>query len=473
MALSFYTLFVQTPIEFEGVELMIHQFRIFNTNIVLDVNSGAVHILDDIADKVLSCFNEKGEPIEKDIELLKQEYGEASISEALSELEELKSEGLLFSFDPYEEMFSAKTSPTVVKALCLHMAHDCNLRCKYCFAGEGNYHSAKSKMPFEVAKRAIDFVIANSGNRKNIEIDFFGGEPLLNLTTIQDTVAYAREKEKSANKNFRFTVTTNGLLLDEKTMEYLNNTMDNIVLSLDGRKEINDSMRVRRDGEGCYDAIVPKFQKMVSIRKDKDYYVRGTFTAKNLDFSKDVLHMADLGFEQLSIEPVVLSDGSGVEIKKEHLEKIYSEYEMLALKLHELRKQGKKVNFFHFMLDLEGGPCVAKRLRGCGSGTEYLAVTPEGDLYPCHQFVGMEEFKMGNVLIGIEKQDIVETFSQINVYTKESCRKCWAKFYCSGGCAANAWNFHKNLSDVYEIGCELEKKRVECALWLKAQDLLG
>lgn len=452
---------------------MIHQFKVFNTNIVLDVNSGAVHILDDIAGRVLSCFSETGQVKEEEIKLLKQELGEAAVDEALSELETLKSNGLLFSSDPYEEMFSAKTSPAVVKALCLHMAHDCNLRCKYCFACEGTYHGTKSKMPFEVAKRAIDFVIENSGNRRNIEIDFFGGEPLLNLKTIQDTVAYAREREKSSNKRFRFTVTTNGLLLDDETMEYINNTMDNIVLSLDGRKEINDAMRVTRSGSGCYETIVPKFQKMVSIRKDKDYYVRGTFTGNNLDFSEDVMHMADLGFDQLSIEPVVLPDGSGIEIKREHLEKICSEYEKLALKLFELRKQGKRINFFHFMLDLEGGPCVAKRLRGCGSGTEYLAVTPEGDLYPCHQFAGLEEFRLGNVFTGIDKKDIVENFREINVYTKKSCRGCWAKFYCSGGCAANAWNFQKDLFGIYEIGCELEKKRIECALWLKAQEMLA
>jgi len=452
---------------------MIHQFRIYDTNMVLDVNSGAVHILDDIADRVLSCFNENGRPVEERIGLLKREIGEEPVDEALSELETLKSEGLLFSSDPYEEMFTPKTTPAVVKALCLHMAHDCNLRCKYCFAGEGNYHSEKSKMPLEVAKKAIDFVIENSGNRKNIEIDFFGGEPLLNLNTIKETVAYAREKEKDSNKRFRFTVTTNGLLLDDETMEYLNDTMDNIVLSLDGRREINDAMRMTRSGIGCYDTIVPKFRKMVSIRKDKDYYVRGTFTRNNLDFSEDVLHMADLGFDQLSIEPVVLPDGSGIEIKREDLENIFSEYEKLALKLLELRKQGKKVNFFHFMLDLEGGPCVAKRLRGCGSGTEYLAVTPRGDLYPCHQFAGLEEFKLGSVFTGIEKKDIVETFRKINVYTKDSCRTCWARFYCSGGCAANAWNFQKDLFGTYEIGCELEKKRVECALWLKAQELLG
>lgn len=450
---------------------MIHQFRIFDTNMVLDVNSGAVHILDDIAGRVLSCFDETGTPVEERIEHLRREIGAEPVNEALSELEELKAEGLLFSSDPYEEMFTPETTPAVVKALCLHIAHDCNLRCKYCFAGEGDYHGEKALMPVEIARKAIDFVIENSGNRRNIEIDFFGGEPLLNLKTIKETVAYAKEREIDANKRFRFTVTTNGLLLDDETMEYLNETMDNIVLSLDGRREINDSMRVRRDGTGCYDAIVPKFRKMASIRKDKDYYIRGTYTRSNLDFSEDVLHMADLGFDQLSLEPVVLPDGSGLEIGREHLESLFAEYERLAQKLAELRKQGRKINFFHFMLDLEGGPCVAKRLRGCGSGTEYLAVTPKGDLYPCHQFAGFEEFRLGSVFTGIEKREIVDTFRGINVYTKKSCRNCWAKFYCSGGCAANAWSFKKDLHDVYDIGCELEKKRIECALWLKAQEM--
>lgn len=450
---------------------MIHQFRIFDTNMVLDVNSGSVHILDDTASRVLSCFDESGVPVDEKVQQLKPELGEDAVNEALSELETLRSEGLLFSQDPYEEFFSERTTPTVVKALCLHMAHDCNLRCRYCFAGEGNYHSQKALMPLEVAKKAIDFVIENSGNRRNIEIDFFGGEPLLNLKTVKDTVEYARERGKSANKHFRFTITTNGLLLNDETMEYLNRTMDNIVLSLDGRKEINDAMRVRHDGSGCYDAIVPKFRKLASVRKDKDYYIRGTFTQHNLDFSEDVMHMADLGFDQLSIEPVVLPDGSGLEIRKEHVDKICSEYERLAMKLHELRKQGKKINFFHFKIDLEGGPCVAKRLKGCGSGTEYLAVTPNGDLYPCHQFAGIEEFRLGNVFTGIERRDIMETFGKVNVYTKKNCRNCWAKFYCSGGCAANAWNFKKDLFGVYEIGCELEKKRIECALWLKAQEL--
>ncbi|MDD4297598.1 MAG: thioether cross-link-forming SCIFF peptide maturase [Ruminiclostridium sp.] len=449
---------------------MIHQFKINGTNMVLDVNSGAVHILDPEAAKVLSCYDNDGMPVNEKMELLEKAYGNEQINEIRSELEELISEGLLFADNPYEDMFTDVKGSTMVKALCLHIAHDCNLRCKYCFAGEGDYNGEKSVMPVEVAKKAIDFVIANSGNRKNIEIDFFGGEPLLNMETVKETVRYAREKEQIHNKCFRFTITTNGILLNDETNDYLNSTMDNIVLSLDGRKEVNDTMRVRRDGTGTYETILPKFKKLVSTRKAKDYYVRGTFTSNNLDFSNDVIHMADLGFEQLSIEPVVQKDGSGIEIKTEHLEKIFSEYEKLAKMLLERKRANKGVNFFHFMIDLDGGPCIVKRLRGCGSGSEYLAVTPAGELFPCHQFVGFQEFKMGNVFTGIDRPDIIDKFKKINVYTREKCRECWARFYCSGGCTANAWQFKKDLSGVYEIGCEIQKKRIECALWLKANE---
>jgi uncharacterized protein len=452
---------------------MIHQFEINGTNMVLDVNSGAVHILDPEAAKVLSCYDNDGMPVNEKMELLEKEYGHEQINEIRSELGGLISEGLLYADNPYEDMFADVKGSTMVKALCLHIAHDCNMRCKYCFAGEGDYNGEKSVMPVEVAKKAIDFVIANSGNRKNIEIDFFGGEPLLNMETVKETVRYAREKEQIHNKCFRFTITTNGILLNDETNDYLNSTMDNIVLSLDGRKEVNDTMRVRRDGTGTYETILPKFKKLVSTRKDKDYYVRGTFTSKNLDFSKDVIHMADSGFEQLSMEPVVLKDGSGFEIKAEHLEKIFSEYEKLARMLLERKRANKGVNFFHFMIDLDGGPCIVKRLRGCGSGSEYLAVTPAGELFPCHQFAGFQEFKMGNVFTGIDRPDIIDKFKKINVYTREKCRECWARFYCSGGCTANAWQFKKDLSGVYEIGCEMQKKRIECALWLKANENSG
>ena len=449
---------------------MIHQFAIRDMHMALDVNSGAVHVLDEKASHVLACFNQDGQPDPDKLDALERQYGKEVIQEACCELNDLIAQGLLFSKDPYEALFTNMPTPTVVKALCLHIAHDCNLKCKYCFAGEGNYHGQKTQMSLEVAKRAIDFVIENSANRKNIEIDFFGGEPLLNLDTVKGTVHYAREKEKTSGKHFRFTITTNGVLLKPEDMEYLNDTMDNIVLSMDGRKDVHDRMRCRKDGSGSYDAIVPKFQQMAAKRGDKDYYVRGTYTASNLDFSRDVLHMADLGFDQLSVEPVVLPDGSGFEIRKEHLPLLFKEYEKLAEELLRLRNEGQKVNFFHFMIDLEGGPCVAKRLRGCGSGTEYLAVTPQGDLYPCHQFAGISEFRLGDIYSGINRSDITDTFKRLYVYTKKACRQCWARFYCSGGCAANAWNFQKDLTGVYEIGCELQKKRVECALWLKAME---
>jgi len=448
---------------------MIHKFEMQGTHIVLDVNSGAVHVLDEMASRVLSCYDDEGNVMPHKIKELKERYSGKEVDEAKSELALLISEGLLFSADPYKDMLIEKNPNTVVKALCLHIAHDCNLRCRYCFAGKGDYNGERGKMPVSVGKKAIDFVIESSGNRRNLEIDFFGGEPLLNIETVKEIVKYAREKEKEFNKHFRFTITTNGILLNDENMSYLNNTMDNIVLSIDGRKEVNDKMRVRADGNGCYEDILPKFQKFVSKRGTKDYYVRGTYTSENLDFSNDVLHLADKGFDQISIEPVVLPDGSGIEIKKEHLPALFYEYEKLAAALLNLGKQGRRINFFHFMLDLEGGPCVVKRLKGCGAGSEYLAVTPDGSLYPCHQFVNNAEYKLGNVFNGINRYDIVNIFNRINVYSKEKCSGCWAKFYCSGGCTANVWHFHNKLDDVYEIGCELQKKRIECALWLKAE----
>ncbi len=450
---------------------MIHQFAVNGTNLVLDVNSGAVHILDEEAARVLSCYDDSGIPESEQIAQLEKQYGSDKVNEIRTEIDTLKEEGLLFTDDQYEKMFSEITGSTLVKALCLNIAHDCNLRCKYCFAEEGKYHGEKSKMSVEVGEKAIDFIIANSGSRKNLEIDFFGGEPLLNLNAVKEIVKYARDKEKGCNKHFRFTITTNGTLLNDDSIDYLNATMDNIVLSLDGRKEVNDTMRATKDGTGTYEAILPKFRQLVSKRKDRDYYVRGTFTAENLDFSNDVMHMADLGFEQLSIEPVVLKDGSGFEIKKEHLADIYSEYERLASLLMERKKSGQSVNFFHFAIDLEAGPCVVKRLRGCGAGSEYLVVTPDGDLYPCHQFTGVQEFRIGNVFSGINRPEISDKFRKVNIYTREKCRSCWARFYCSGGCTANAWNFEKDLNGVYKIGCEMQKKRLECALWLKACEL--
>jgi uncharacterized protein len=450
---------------------MIHAFKIHGENIVLDVMSGAVHLLDDIAYDVLGCYDSDGTLNPNKLKELTK-YDETQINEAIVEIEYLIDNKMLFTEDPYTEMLPVWTKQTVVKALCLHIAHDCNLRCSYCFAGTGEYMGHRSLMSLEVGKKAIDFLIENSGNRRNLEVDFFGGEPLMNFDVVKGIVEYAREKEKESNKNFRFTITTNGILLDEEKRAYINENMHNVVLSLDGRKEINDEVRKRIDGKGSYDRILPLIKKMVDERGEKDYYVRGTFTRKNLDFSADVLHLADLGFDQISVEPVVAAKDSGLDIRNEDLKAVCDEYERLAKEYVDRRKNGQWFNFFHFMIDLEGGPCIAKRLRGCGSGTEYLAVTPEGELYPCHQFVGHKEFNLGNVFDGLNGNPIREIFSDTNVYTKPQCNSCWAKFYCSGGCAANAWQFNKDIKIPYEIGCELEKKRVECALWIKAQEFV-
>jgi uncharacterized protein len=450
---------------------MIHAFKIHGENIVLDVMSGAVHLLDDIACDVLGCYDSDGTLNPNKLRELTK-YDETQINEAIVDIEYLIDNKLLFAEDPYTEMLPVWTKQTVVKALCLHIAHDCNLRCSYCFAGTGEYMGHRSLMSLEVGKKAVDFLIENSGNRRNLEVDFFGGEPLMNFDVVKGIVEYAREKEKESNKNFRFTITTNGILLDEEKRAYINENMHNVVLSLDGRKEINDEVRKRIDGKGSYDRILPLIKKMVDERGEKDYYVRGTFTRKNLDFGADVLHLADLGFDQISVEPVVAAKDSGLDIRNEDLKAVCDEYERLAKEYVDRRKNGQWFNFFHFMIDLEGGPCIAKRLRGCGSGTEYLAVTPEGELYPCHQFVGHKEFNLGNVYDGLNGNPIREIFSDTNVYTKPQCDSCWAKFYCSGGCAANAWQFNKDIKIPYEIGCELEKKRVECALWIKAQEFV-
>ena len=459
---------------------MIHQYKNNGYNIVLDVYSGAVHVVDELCYDVIACLNEENEAHtpetlqeEKTFEGLKNAlqdtYSEEELKDALDDVTELAKNGQLFVKDEYECLIEdVKKRKTVVKALCLHIAHDCNLACKYCFAEEGEYHGRRALMDFETGKKALDFLIANSGNRRNLEVDFFGGEPLMNWQVVKDLVAYGREQEKIHNKNFRFTITTNGVLLNDEVQEFVNKEMDNVVLSLDGRKEVNDKMRPFRNGKGSYDLIVPKFQKLADSRNQEKYYVRGTFTRDNLDFSKDVLHFADLGFKQISIEPVVGEDSDFYSIKKEDLPKIFEEYDALAKALVEREKEGKGVNFFHFMIDLDGGPCVAKRLSGCGSGTEYLAVTPWGDLYPCHQFVGEEEFLMGNVDDGIVKPEIAEEFRGCSVYSKEKCKNCFAKFYCSGGCMANSQKFHGSIHDTYDIGCEMERKRVECAIMMKA-----
>lgn len=464
----------------KGYETLIHQYRNNGYNIILDVNSGAVHTADDLFYDVVEKLNSKEEEPtaevlkapeteEQLIAALKDKYKEEDIKDALSDAIELTEQGRLFSKDIFEPLIEhVKERKTVVKAMCLHIAHDCNLACKYCFAEEGEYHGRRALMSYDVGKRALDFLIANSGTRRNLEVDFFGGEPLMNWEVVKQLVAYGREQEKLYDKHFRFTVTTNGVLLDDEKMEFINKEMDNVVLSMDGRKEVHDNMRPFRNGKGSYDLIVPKFQKLAESRNQKQYYIRGTFTRNNLDFSKDIMHYADLGFKEMSIEPVVGDPSDPYAIREEDLPQIFEEYDKLAKYMIEKEKKGEGFNFFHFNIDLEGGPCVYKRMAGCGSGTEYLAVTPWGDFYPCHQFVGDEDFIMGNVYEGITKPEIADEFRACNVYTKEKCKNCFAKFYCSGGCAANAYKYASGINDSYDLGCETERKRVECAIMMKA-----
>lgn len=459
---------------------MIHQYKNNGYNIVLDVNSGSVHVVDDCVYDAIPIVEEvlnRGLQKEEEFETAKRElhslpYDEKEMDEVCQEIFALKDAEQLFTNDIYKDyIIDFKKRKTVVKALCLHIAHDCNLACRYCFAEEGEYHGRRAMMSYEVGKKALDFLVANSGSRINLEVDFFGGEPLMNWDVVKDLVAYGRSLEKANNKKFRFTLTTNGVLLNDDILEFANKEMSNIVCSIDGRKEIHDMMRPFRGGQGSYDLIVPKFKKVAESRNQMDYYVRGTFTHNNLDFSKDVMHLADLGFEQISVEPVVAQPEDSYAIREEDVPLILEEYDKLAQALIQRRKEGKPVNFFHFMIDLEGGPCVAKRLSGCGSGTEYLAVTPWGDFYPCHQFVGNEDFLMGNVFEGITREDIRDEFKTCNVYAKEKCKDCFAKFYCSGGCAANSYNFHGKINDAYDIGCELQRKRIECAIMLKIQNM--
>ena len=486
---------------------MIHQYINNGYPIVLDVNSGSVHVMDELAYQAVPLLEpvwdawresrkqfldeagkdpEAGDVFEKRSEedgisgglleraadaLKELPASETEKREIAEELLSLAQAGQLYAKDIYENyIFDFKNRQTVVKALCLHIAHDCNLACKYCFAGEGEYHGERALMSFEVGKKALDFLVKNSGNRVNLEVDFFGGEPLMNWQVVKDLVAYGRSLEEPFHKKFRFTLTTNGVLLNDEILEFCNKEMGNIVLSIDGRKEIHDLMRPFRGGQGSYDIVVPKYQKTAKSRHQTNYYVRGTFTRHNLDFSKDVLHLADLGFEQISVEPVVAEKTQEYALREEDIPALLAEYDKLAKEMLRRKKEGKGFHFFHFMIDLEGGPCVAKRLSGCGSGTEYLAVTPWGDLYPCHQFVGREEFLMGNVDDGIVRTDIRDRFKECNVYAKEACKDCFAKFYCSGGCAANSYNFHGNITDVYEVGCALQKKRIECAIMIKAAE---
>ncbi len=459
---------------------MIHQYINNGYYIILDVNSGSVHSADALlydAVKVLADIvpdMEKPMPLSSEQkqavrDALAGQYEAGDVEEALEDIQALIDAEELFAADVYKDyVMDFKKRQTVVKALCLHIAHDCNLACQYCFAEEGEYHGRRALMSFEVGKKALDFLIANSGNRVNLEVDFFGGEPLLNWDVVKQLVEYGRSREEECHKKFRFTLTTNGVLLNDEIMEFCNREMSNVVLSLDGRKEVNDRMRPFRNGTGSYDLIVPKFQKFAKSRGTKDYFVRGTFTRNNLDFSEDVLHFADLGFEKLSMEPVVSDPKEPYSIREEDLPKIMEEYDKLAKEFIRRKKEGRGFQFFHFMIDLSQGPCVAKRLSGCGSGTEYLAVTPWGDLYPCHQFVGMEDFLLGNVDEGITNPAVRDEFKLCNVYAKDKCKDCFARFYCSGGCAANAYNFSGDITGAYEIGCEMQKKRIECAIMIRA-----
>ena len=451
---------------------MIHRYQKKGLNFVLDVNSGAVHLLDDISYAVSGLIDENmtEKCPESVVEALPQ-YAADDVREAYGELYELKKAGQLFAEDDYIDVSRYIPVGAPVKALCLHVAHDCNLRCKYCFASTGDFGQGRKIMPPEVAKKAIDFVIAHSGKRRNIEVDFFGGEPLMAWDTVTQTVDYARSIEEQHGKKFRFTITTNGLLLDEDKRRYINENMDNCVLSLDGRREVNDEFRKTVAGTGSYDTIVPKFKALVDERDPNlDYYARGTFTSHNLDFANDVLSIADAGFDRLSVEPVTADPGCGYDLTEDDLPKIEAEYDRLTDIMLERKKEGKPFTFFHFMVDLDQGPCVVKRLRGCGAGYEYVAVTPDGDIYPCHQFVGKEEFKQGSVLDQSFDMDIAQKFAGMNIYSRPKCQKCWAKFYCSGGCSAANYNMNHDMNDSYDLGCEMERKRLECAIYLKAMD---
>ena len=449
---------------------MIHQYKLGGYNIVLDVCSGGVHVVDDVAYDIISLFETTSR--EDILAAMKDKYlgtdgiTEADIEECFDDVVSLKDSGKLFAPDTFEPMaghLKAKTSG-VIKALCLHIAHTCNLNCSYCFASQGKYHGERAVMSFEVGKQALDFLIANSGSRRNLEVDFFGGEPLVNFQVVKDLVAYARSIEKEHNKNFRFTLTTNGLLIDEDVIEFANRECHNVVLSLDGRKEIHDRFRVDYAGNGSFDRIVPKFQQLVEARNGQGYYMRGTFTHANPDFLKDIQVMLDLGFNELSMEPVVAAPDDPSALTEEDKAIVMEQYEKLAMLMLDKDKEGKPFTFYHYMIDLTGGPCIYKRISGCGSGTEYMAVTPWGDLYPCHQFVGEEKFKLGDVWKGVDNTEIQNEFLECNVYARPECRDCWARLYCSGGCAANAYHATGSVKGVYKYGCDLFRKRMECAI---------
>lgn len=454
---------------------MVHQYKLNGYNIVLDAFSGSVHCVDDLAYDVIEMYSNFGR--EEIITKLLEKYADNSeitkqeISDCIDDVEELKSNGKLFTEDKYENLaFDFKQRNTVIKALCLHIAHTCNLNCEYCFASQGKYHGDRALMSFEVGKRAIDFLVENSGSRTNLEVDFFGGEPLMNFDVVKQIVAYARSIEKENGKNFRFTLTTNGMLIDDDVIDFANKECHNVVLSLDGRKEIHDNLRKTVNGKGSYDTIVPKFQEFVKKRGNKGYYVRGTFTHNNTDFTNDIFHMANLGFTELSMEPVVCSPDDPYALTYDDLPILFEQYEILAKDMLRREKEGKPITFYHYMIDLTGGPCIYKRISGCGSGTEYMAVTPWGELYPCHQFVGDPKYSLGNIYDGVTNTEIQNEFKLCNAYARPDCKDCWAKLYCSGGCAANAYHAAGSISGIYKYGCELFKKRIECAIMLKVAE---
>ena len=453
---------------------MVHQYKLNGYNIVLDTCSGSVHVVDEVAYDIIAMYKEKdnSEIVKYITETYKnEEITEQDVLDCIEDVKSLEDAGKLYTPDTYEGMaFDFKNRNTVIKALCLHVAHTCNLNCAYCFASQGKYHGERALMSFEVGKRALDFLIENSGTRHNLEVDFFGGEPLMNWDVVKELVSYARVQEKIHNKNFRFTLTTNGVLVDDDVIDFCNKEMSNVVLSLDGRPEVHDRLRVDYMGRGSYDLIVPKFQEFVKKRGGKNYYMRGTFTHNNIDFTNDIFHMADLGFTELSMEPVVCSPEDASALTEEDLPVLFDQYEILAKEMIKRKKEGRPFTFYHYMLDLTHGPCIYKRISGCGSGTEYMAVTPTGDLYPCHQFVGDNKYLLGNIWDGVTNKEVQNEFKLCNAYARPECNDCWAKLYCSGGCAANSYHASGKITGIYEYGCELFKKRIECAVMIQVDE---
>lgn len=456
---------------------MVHQYKLNGYNIVLDTCSGSVHVVDEVAYDIIAMYKDKtAEEITNYIlnTYKDEEITKSDVLECIEDVKSLESAGKLYTADTYENMaFDFKNRNTVIKALCLHVAHTCNLNCEYCFASQGKYHGERALMSFEVGKRALDFLIENSGTRRNLEVDFFGGEPLMNWDVVKELVSYARVQEKIHNKNFRFTLTTNGILIDDDVIDFCNKEMSNVVLSLDGRREVHDRLRKDYQGRGSYDIIVPKFQEFVKRREGKSYYMRGTFTHNNLDFTNDILHMADLGFTELSMEPVVCAPEDASALTEADLPILFEQYEILAKEMIKRKKAGNGFTFYHYMLDLTNGPCIYKRISGCGSGTEYMAVTPTGDLYPCHQFVGDIKYLLGNIWNGVTNKEIQNEFKLCNAYARKECDDCWAKLYCSGGCAANSYHASGKITGIYEYGCELFKKRIECAVMIQVAENYG